>query len=41
LGIAFRNLVTDVMRWPLIADFFVGRGLLDNLELPEYGLTTQ
>jgi 2-polyprenyl-6-methoxyphenol hydroxylase-like FAD-dependent oxidoreductase len=41
LGIAFRNLVTDLMRWPLIADFFVGRNLRDEIQLPDYGLTTR
>jgi 2-polyprenyl-6-methoxyphenol hydroxylase-like FAD-dependent oxidoreductase len=41
LGIAFRNIVTDLMRWPWIADFFVGRDLRDDIELPDYGLTAR
>jgi 2-polyprenyl-6-methoxyphenol hydroxylase-like FAD-dependent oxidoreductase len=36
-GIAFRNAVTNLMRVPAIADFFVGRSLRDDIELPDYG----
>jgi 2-polyprenyl-6-methoxyphenol hydroxylase-like FAD-dependent oxidoreductase len=41
LGIAFRNAVTNAMRWPAVADFFIGRELRDDIELPDYGLTTR
>ena len=36
-GIAFRNVVTRLMRVPWVADYFVGRDLMDDVELPEYG----
>ncbi len=36
LGIGFRNVVANSLRWPLIADFFVGRDLRDDIELPDY-----
>jgi hypothetical protein len=36
-GIAFRNLITRMLRVPLIADFFVGRDLRDDIALPDYG----
>lgn len=39
LGIHFRNAVTGLMRVPPIADFFVGRDLRDDLELPDYHFT--
>jgi 2-polyprenyl-6-methoxyphenol hydroxylase-like FAD-dependent oxidoreductase len=38
LGIAFRNTVTNMMRWPWIADYFIGRDLRDDIVLPDYGL---
>lgn len=41
LGIAFRNVVADLLRWPPIADFFIGRDLRDDIELPDYGLTAR
>jgi 2-polyprenyl-6-methoxyphenol hydroxylase-like FAD-dependent oxidoreductase len=37
-GIAFRNLVTRLLRVPFIADFFIGRDLRDDIDLPDYGL---
>jgi 2-polyprenyl-6-methoxyphenol hydroxylase-like FAD-dependent oxidoreductase len=37
VGVVFRNLVTRLLRIPLVADFFIGRDLLDDIELPEYG----
>jgi len=36
-GITFRNLVTGLLRLPLVADFFIGRDLRDEIELPDYG----
>lgn len=36
LGIAFRNLVTRLMGVPFVTDWFVGRGLRDNIVLPDY-----
>jgi 2-polyprenyl-6-methoxyphenol hydroxylase-like FAD-dependent oxidoreductase len=37
-GIAFRRLVTRALRLPFVADVFVGGGLRDDIELPDYGL---
>lgn len=37
-GITLRNLVTRLLRLPFVADFFVGRDLRDDIELPDYGL---
>jgi 2-polyprenyl-6-methoxyphenol hydroxylase-like FAD-dependent oxidoreductase len=37
LGIRFRNVVSRLLRIPLIADFFIGRDLRDDVALPEYG----
>jgi 2-polyprenyl-6-methoxyphenol hydroxylase-like FAD-dependent oxidoreductase len=37
-GLSFRNVVTRLMAVPPIAEFFVGRGLRDATELPDYGL---
>ncbi len=34
IGIAFRDAVTRLMRVPLIANYFIGRDLRDNLRLP-------
>lgn len=36
-GIAFRNLVTRLMRLPWLADYLVGRDLRDDIDLPDYG----
>jgi hypothetical protein len=38
LGIAFRNVVTNMMRWPRVADYFIGRDLRDDIVLPDYDL---
>jgi 2-polyprenyl-6-methoxyphenol hydroxylase-like FAD-dependent oxidoreductase len=35
LGITFRNLVTRLLRIPLLADFFIGRDLRDDIHLPD------
>jgi 2-polyprenyl-6-methoxyphenol hydroxylase-like FAD-dependent oxidoreductase len=35
-GITFRNLVTRLLRIPFFADFFIGRDLRDNIEIPDY-----
>ncbi len=35
-GIQFRNLVTRLLRIPLLADFFLGRSLRDDITLPDY-----
>jgi 2-polyprenyl-6-methoxyphenol hydroxylase-like FAD-dependent oxidoreductase len=37
LGIGFRNLVTRLFRIPLLAEFFVGRDVRDDIRLPDYG----
>jgi 2-polyprenyl-6-methoxyphenol hydroxylase-like FAD-dependent oxidoreductase len=37
-GLAFRNVVTGLMRIPAVADFAIGRALRDDIELPEYGM---
>jgi len=39
VGITFRNAVTKLMGVPFIAEFFVGRGLHDDIELPDYDVT--
>jgi 2-polyprenyl-6-methoxyphenol hydroxylase-like FAD-dependent oxidoreductase len=36
-GITFRNLVTRLLRIPFVADYFIGRGLRDDIKLPDYG----
>jgi 2-polyprenyl-6-methoxyphenol hydroxylase-like FAD-dependent oxidoreductase len=36
VGLVFRNLVTRLLRIPLVADFFIGRDLRDDLVLPDY-----
>jgi 2-polyprenyl-6-methoxyphenol hydroxylase-like FAD-dependent oxidoreductase len=38
VGLAFRNLVTRLLGIPLVADFFIGRDLRDEIRLPEYGI---
>lgn len=35
-GIAFRNHVTQLLRIPFIADFFIGRAVRDDIKLPDY-----
>lgn len=37
LGIHFRNLVSSLLRIPAVADWFIGRALRDDIELPDYG----
>jgi hypothetical protein len=37
LGIAFRNLATRLMGFPLVAEWFLGRYVRDEIELPDYG----
>lgn len=37
-GIGFRNVVTGLLRIPLVAEMFIGRDLRDDFQLPEYGL---
>jgi 2-polyprenyl-6-methoxyphenol hydroxylase-like FAD-dependent oxidoreductase len=36
-GITFRNLVTRLLRIPFVADYFIGRDLRDDIEIPDYG----
>ena len=36
-GLTFRNLVTRLFAVPYLAEFVVGRGLRDDIELPDYG----
>jgi 2-polyprenyl-6-methoxyphenol hydroxylase-like FAD-dependent oxidoreductase len=36
-GLAFRNLVTRLMRVPFVADTFIGRELRDDVAIPDYG----
>ena len=35
-GITFRNLVSRLLRIPPLADFFIGRDLHDDIQLPDY-----
>jgi 2-polyprenyl-6-methoxyphenol hydroxylase-like FAD-dependent oxidoreductase len=37
VGIQVRNLVARLLRLPLVADFFIGRDLLGEVRLPDYG----
>ena len=37
LGITFRNVVTVLLRLPMVADFFIGPDLRDDIKLPDYG----
>jgi 2-polyprenyl-6-methoxyphenol hydroxylase-like FAD-dependent oxidoreductase len=38
MGIAFRGLVTRLMGWlPFVVEFFVGREMRDQVQLPDYG----
>ena len=37
LGVTFRNLVSRLLLIPAFADFFIGRDLRDDIELPDYG----
>lgn len=37
-GIVFRNLITDLMRVPFVADLAIGRALWDDIALPKYDL---
>jgi 2-polyprenyl-6-methoxyphenol hydroxylase-like FAD-dependent oxidoreductase len=36
-GIRFRNLVTRLLRLPIVVDFLFGRELRDEIKLPDYG----
>lgn len=36
IGVTFRNQVTKLLRIPFIADFFIGRAVHDEIELPDY-----
>jgi 2-polyprenyl-6-methoxyphenol hydroxylase-like FAD-dependent oxidoreductase len=36
VGITFRNFVTGLFRLPLVADYFIGRDLRDDVEIPDY-----
>jgi 2-polyprenyl-6-methoxyphenol hydroxylase-like FAD-dependent oxidoreductase len=38
LGIGFRNFVSRLLAFRPVADYFVGRDLRDDFELPDYGL---
>jgi 2-polyprenyl-6-methoxyphenol hydroxylase-like FAD-dependent oxidoreductase len=35
-GLAFRNFITRLFRIPFVAEFFLGRELRDEIELPDY-----
>jgi 2-polyprenyl-6-methoxyphenol hydroxylase-like FAD-dependent oxidoreductase len=37
LGISARNVISRLLRFPAVADFFITRDLRDDIELPEYG----
>ena len=37
LGITYRNIVTRLLRLPFVADYFIGRDLRDDIEIPDYG----
>jgi 2-polyprenyl-6-methoxyphenol hydroxylase-like FAD-dependent oxidoreductase len=39
LGLTFRNWVTMLMRAPFVAEWFIGRDLRDDIEIPDYGIT--
>ncbi|HKV51243.1 MAG TPA: FAD-binding domain [Gemmatimonadaceae bacterium] len=41
LGINFRNLMTSLMQVPFVAQYFVGRDLRDDIELPNYDFAPQ
>ncbi len=36
-GITFRNIVSGLLRIPFIADYFIGRDLRDDIDIPDYG----
>ena len=36
-GVTFRNYITRLLRIPLIADFFIGHAVRDDIKLPDYG----
>ncbi|MGH8194049.1 MAG: FAD-binding domain [Woeseiaceae bacterium] len=36
IGIAFRRIATRLLRFPAVADYFIGRDLRDDVELPDY-----
>ena len=36
-GIAFRNLVTRLLRFPFLGGFMLSRVLRDDIDLPDYG----
>lgn len=38
VGITFRNAVTSLLRIPFLADYVIGRGLRDDIDLPEFGI---
>jgi 2-polyprenyl-6-methoxyphenol hydroxylase-like FAD-dependent oxidoreductase len=40
-GITLRNVITQLLRVPLVADFVIGRDLRDDIVLPHYHLSTQ
>lgn len=37
LGLTFRNQVTRLFQMPSLAEFFIGRDLRDDIQLPDYG----
>lgn len=37
LGLALRNVLSRLVEWPFIAEWAIGRGLRDAIELPDYG----
>ena len=41
LPIAFRNLITNLMHVPVIADLAIGRALRDDIVLREYALPSR
>jgi 2-polyprenyl-6-methoxyphenol hydroxylase-like FAD-dependent oxidoreductase len=38
-GVRFRNRVTELLRVPFIADFFIGRAVRDDIKLPAYNFS--
>jgi 2-polyprenyl-6-methoxyphenol hydroxylase-like FAD-dependent oxidoreductase len=38
IGVWFRNQVTRLMNVPPLAEFFLGRDLRNQMELPDYGI---
>lgn len=40
-GITFRNMATNLMQIPFVAEYFIGRDLRDDIDLPSYDFESQ